>query len=288
MDNPVYYGVATYCNSYDYCNKETVVRLGYIPEKYIENVKRKLDALLYNSMLDWIIWESFEFKICFYDDLTVDQKAELNRKDSSEAWLELLKEINEIVESYVILERQEQARFERPVQTALVPLTSNTNFPAVQVVQRDIIWQDTRPAINAEGGKASNSDELALVTAGITTQLLSQNNGIRKTVNGIDKKVDGVDKKVDEVLTLLQNNQEQAPAVDDRDEYYLSILDIDERRAIMRTKGNMKSQAIKEWEEARGLPFCSKHAIDESINRGKTKLHIPKKTRKQNNSKPEE
>ena len=262
MENPVYYGVATYCDSYDYCNKETVVRLGYIPEKYIENVKRKLDALLYNSMLNWIIWESFEFKICFYDDLTVDQKAELNRKDSSEAWLELLKEINEIVESYVILERQEQARFERPVQTALVPITSNTNFPAVQVVQRDIIWQDTRPAINAEGEEKEYSDsELAVINVGNTTQL-------------------------DRIEGALQNNQEQAPAVDDRDKYFLSISDNDERRAIMRTKGNMKSQAIKEWEEARGFPFCSKHAIDESINRGKDKLHIPKKPRKQNNSKP--
>ena len=276
MDNPVYYGVATYCNSYDYCNKETVVRLGYIPEKYIENVKRKLDALLYNSMLDWIIWESFEFKICFYDDLTVDQKAELNRKDSSEAWLELLKEINEIVESYVILERQEQARFERPVQTALVPLTSNTNFPAVQVVQRDIIWQDTRPAFVAEGGTAPNSDELALVTAGNTTQLLSQNNGIRKTVNGIDKKVDGVNKKVDEVLTLLQNSQGQAPAIDDRDEYYLSIPNHDERRYIMLKIDKIPASSISKWENKyrdkistplNPLPSTGEQAIYASVRR---------------------
>lgn len=75
-------------------------------------------------------------------------------------------------------------------------------------------------------------------------------------------------------------------AVDDRDEYYLSISDDDERRAIMRVKGKMKPQAIKKWEEVRGFPFCSIHGIYESINRGKNKLHIPKKTRKQSNSKP--
>lgn len=285
MEYPVYYGVVRFCNNLDGCTDESVLPIGFIPDIYFQNVKQKVDVLLFNHFVGWIRGDSFKFEICLYDNLTVDQKAELNRVNQSEAWLELLKEISEIVESYVTLYRQEQVRRERTTRMGLIPVTSNTNLPAVQGVQRDIIWQDTRPAIYAEGGEAINRDELAEITAGNTTQLLSQNNGIRKTVNGIDKKVDGMDKKVDEALTLLQNIQGQTPFISEKDKEYLSITNTDVRRARMSQDG-MKPEMIKKWEIAHDISSTNNHSISSSIDRGKNSLGIPKKTRKQDNSKP--
>lgn len=154
-----------------------------------------------------------------------------------------------------------------------------TIIPVERPVQNDIKLQSNLQVITVKrgGNEVENSDN---VDKPIRSEVAVGN------MNFIIQEMEGLKKQNQKILELLENKNEQAPAVDDRDKYYLSIKDIDERRAIMRTKGNMKSQAIKEWEELHGLPFCSKHGIDESINRGKDKLHIPKKTRKQNNSKP--
>lgn len=80
----------------------------------------------------------------------------------------------------------------------------------------------------------------------------------------------------------------EAPDVEDKDTYYLSIRKTRVRRAIMNLDG-MTPQDIKEWEEKHNLPTAPTiKAYYQSIYNGKIDLGVLPKPQKQksNNSKP--
>ena len=273
-----------YSTGRDYLYNEVVVSVGRIhldyQEMFLENIN--------NSLIEFFSSEIYyprdgspcsEVRLCTYNELNDKQRLEEVRSKKIECLSACIQEVKDE------LEELEKTRFRErndiEIQTNIIPVAGNLPaVPAVSVVQRDIIWQDTRPAINAEGGEAFNRDELAEISVGNTTRILSQSNNISKKVNGIDKKVDGIQTQLDRIEEALQNNQEQAPAVEDRDEYYLSIPDIDLRNVAM-WKDGMKPKDIQDWNNKNNIPQChSIDAINQSLYRGKIKVGILPKPKK--------